>query len=222
MKRSILVQIGGAEAIDFETLATEVGLAEDLGLDTAWCFPSVADDGSFRGSAPEIWLSGLARRTEQIRLGWGVGEMLPPTSPPMRVAEQGAALDLASEGRLDVGLLPAGELEGTDWQEGYRMLVDMWDAPTFSWTSARFEVRPIDVVPKPVQKPHPPLWLAGWSSEHARHAGLGGLGYLDLSGAADEMIEIHRDAYSEARAESDPNDLVSVSAFGVAADLEPG
>lgn len=100
------------------------------------------------------------------------------------------------------------------------MLVEMWDEPTFSWTSERFDVRPIDVLPKPVQKPHPPIWLAGWSASHARAAGRGGLAFLDLSGAEPDQLEIHRDAYTESRAECDPNDLVSVAAVGVAAELE--
>ncbi|MEM9174418.1 MAG: LLM class flavin-dependent oxidoreductase [Myxococcota bacterium] len=221
MKRSLLYQVGGPDGTDFETLAAEVALAEELGVDTVWCFPSSGDDGSFRGSAPEIWLAGLAERTTRIRLGWGIGELLPPDRPPMRVAEQGAALDLASEGRLEVALLPEGDLAGT-WDEGYRMVVDMWDDPTFSWGSERFEVRPIDVVPKPHQKPHPPLWLVGWTDDHARAAGRGGLGYLDVSGANDEAVEIHRDAYAAGRAEASPEDLVSVHAVAVLGDFAPG
>lgn len=225
MKRSLLYQLGGAEGIDFETLVEELGLAEELGIDTAWCFPAANEKGDFRGSAPEIWLSALASRTARIRLGWGLAAMMPPSYPPMRVAEQGASLDLASTGRLEVAFLPDGELaesQDAQWQEGFRMLVEMWDEPTFSWTSDRFEVRPVNVVPKPLQRPHPPLWLAGWSANHARRAGKGGLGFLDLSGAPDEMLEIHRDAYSECRAEADPHDLVSVHAFAAAGDFEPG
>ena len=224
MMRSLLVQLGGVDGVDFERLVDEIVLAEELGVDRVWCFPSAGAEGDFRGSAPEIWLSGLASRTQRIRLGWGLAEMLPPSRPPLRVAEQGACLDVASEGRLDLALLPDGALavgEEDCWQEGYRMLVDMWDGASFSWTSERFEVRPVDVVPKPVQRPHPPLWLAGWSAAHARDAGKGGLGFLDLSGAGDEMLEVHRDAYSEGRADSDPNDLVCVHAYAVGANLEP-
>lgn len=221
MKRSLLYQVGGPDGPDFETLAAEVVLAEGLGVDTVWCFPSIGDDGSFRGSAPEIWLAALAERTRRVRLGWGIGELLPPERPPMRVAEQGASLDLASEGRLEVALLPEGELS-EDWAEGYRMIVDMWDAPTFSWGSERFEVRPIDVVPKPHQKPHPALWLVGWSDDHARAAGRGGMAYLDVSGVDDEAIEIHRDAYAEGRGEASPEDLVSVRNFAALGDFPPG
>lgn len=225
MKRSLLYQVGGSDGVDFETLASEVCLAEELGIDTVWCFPAAGEEGRFSGSAPEIWISALAARTERIRLGWGLAEMTPPATAPMRIAEQAASLDQASGGRLEVGLLPQGELTGEGdqgWQEGFRMLVEMWDEPTFSWTSPRFTVRPIDVVPKPAQNPHPAIWLVGWSVEHALAAGSGGLGYLDVSGADDDMLEIHRDAYSESRSESDPNDLVSIHAFGVAGDLAGG
>jgi alkanesulfonate monooxygenase SsuD/methylene tetrahydromethanopterin reductase-like flavin-dependent oxidoreductase (luciferase family) len=225
LKRSLLYQVGSADGVDFESLGEEARLAETLGVDTLWCFPSMNDGGDFLTGAPEIWLSALASHTERIRLGWGLAGMTPPSFPPMRVAEQGATLDQASEGRLEVALVPDGDLPeeaGSDWQEGYRMLVDMWDEPTFSWTSERFEVRPVDVVPKPIQRPHPPIWLAGWSADHARRAGKGGLGFLDLSGGTDAMLEVHRDAYSESRAEADPHDLVCVHAYGVAGDLEPG
>jgi hypothetical protein len=101
------------------------------------------------------------------------------------------------------------------------MLVDMWDAPRFSWTSARFSVQPIDVVPKPAQQPHPPLWLAGWSASHATRAGEGGLAFLDISGATDETLVLNRDAYTEARAGADPDDLVSMGSYGIAVDFEP-
>lgn len=221
MKRSVLRQLGGDDAVDFEALAEEAALAEELGLEAYWCFPALGEDGSFRGQAPAVWLAGLAPRTRRLRLGWGVGELLPPERPPLRVGEQAATLDVASEGRLDVALIPAAATLAEDWAEGLRMLVDMWDAPSFSWTSARFSVHPVDVVPKPVQKPHPPLRLAGWHVEHARAAGRGGLGYLDLSGAPDDALEVHRDAYAEARAEAEPLDLVSPHVFAVAADLAP-
>lgn len=240
MKRSLLYQVGGADGVDFESLAVEVALAEQLGIDTVWCFSAPDERGALRNAAPEIWLAGLASRTQRIRLGWGFPGMLPPERPPLRVAEQAASLDVASAGRLEVALIPEGDFgdpaeDGIDdaggaaeaeahagWQEGYRMLVEMWDAPKFSWRSERFDVEPIDVVPKPVQRPHPPLWLAGWTLGHARSAGRGGLGFLDLSGAADDLLEIHRDAYLETRAASAPEDLVCVQAYGVAADLEPG
>jgi alkanesulfonate monooxygenase SsuD/methylene tetrahydromethanopterin reductase-like flavin-dependent oxidoreductase (luciferase family) len=226
VKRSILYQVGGDESPDLASLVAQVQLAEQLGIETVWCFPAAGDEGRLDGSAPELWLATLAEHTERIRLGWGRAGLLPPRRPPLRVAEQAASLDVASAGRLELGLVPedatlAADADA-DWQEGYRMLVGMWDARKFSWQSARFALQPIDVVPKPVQRPHPPLWLAGWSEPHARAAGRGGLGYLDLSGAVDGMLEVARDAYLAGRSEADPDDLVSVEAFAAVAAFAPG
>jgi alkanesulfonate monooxygenase SsuD/methylene tetrahydromethanopterin reductase-like flavin-dependent oxidoreductase (luciferase family) len=224
LKRSILIQIGSSDELAFEELREEVQLAEKLGLESVWCFPSAGASGDFRESAPLIWLSALASQTEKIRLGWGLAEMLAPASPPIRIAEQAAALDLASKGRLDLSLLPEAELvDAADgpWDEGVRMLVDMWDQPTFSWTSNRFAVMPVDVLPKPVQRPHPPIWLAGWNAAHAKSAGTGGMAFLDLSGGEDETLLIHREAYLEARRSADPDRLVSTGTVGIAVEFAP-
>ncbi len=223
MKRSILVQVGSADELVFDELLTEVRLAEELGIDSVWCFPAAGAKGDFRDSAPSIWLSALASQTERIRLGWGMAAMLAPTKPPMRVAEQGAAIDLSSKGRLDLAFIPDGELDevvGGPWDEGMRMLVDMWDQPTFSWTSERFSVMPIDVLPKPVQRPHPPLWLAGWSPSHALRAGQAGMAFFDISGGTDETLVLNRDAYSEARAEASADDLLSMGMVAAVVELD--
>ena len=233
MYRGLFYQLGAASPARFEALRDEVALAEALGLDAVWCLPMAGDDGGWQGSAPEIWLAGLAGSTERIRLGWGVPGVWPPREPPVREAEQGASLDVASGGRLDVALLPdAGTgVELVEYaelgvpatvepacDEGVRMWVDMWAPATFSWTSARFSVPPIDVVPKPVQQPHPPLWLLGWSPAHAAEAGLLGLGFLDVCGGGAEIWSAHRECYAAARSEAKPDDLVCASTYAVATD----
>lgn len=225
MHRSLLYQLGASERFDVESFLEEVELAEELGLDGVWCFPASGPEGDFRGSAPAVWVSALASRTRRIRLGWGVAELAPPAHPPLRFAEQAAAIDVASEGRLELALLPGAGVapDGVSaWDEGARMLVEMWDAATFSWTSDRFSVPPVDVLPKPVQRPHPPLWLAGWAGEHAQAAGQAGLAFLDVSGGTDATLTLHRDLYTEARAGADPVDLVSPGRVAIAVDLEPG
>lgn len=161
-------------------------------------------------------------------MGWGLSGMTPPERAPIGIAEQAASLDLACQGRLDLALLPDGELldaaprAASGWDEGIRMLVEMWDAPSFSWRSPRFELKPIDVQPKPVQKPHPPLWLVGWRADHAARAGAHGLGFLDVSGGPDEALALHRSRYLESRTAADVHDLVCESAFATALDLPIG
>lgn len=231
MRRALLYQLGQRASGHLDRLVEEVRLAEELGLECVWCLPEAGEAGDFRLGAPEFWVAALAGRTERIRLGWGLAGLTPPDRPPIRSAEQSASLDLACNGRLEIGLMPnwtpdadpsetqaSGSLpDGVPpWDEGIRMLVDMWDGPRFSWTSAQFEVPPVDVVPKPSQKPHPPLWLVGWSVDHARRAGGAGLGFLDVSGGVDDALEMHRDAYLSARSGADPNELVCSSVYAAA------
>jgi len=233
LKRSMLYQLGGPNDPSLGTIIEQVQLAEEVGLDTVWVLPALDEAERFEEGAPELWLAALADRTRRIRLGWGRAGLMHPERAPLRVAEQAGSLDVLSGGRLDLVLLPgpavrrehgtneAGEGEA-DWKEGYRMLAGMWTSPIFAWRSPRFELAPVEVVPKPVQQPHPPLWLAGWSEAHAQSAGRGGLGYLDVSGGADDQLERALFAYRAGRAEAEPEDLVSVEAFGVLADLMPG
>lgn len=221
MARGLFYQPGPLSPARFEALVREVALAESLGLRRVWCLPTIGDDGDFRGGAPSVWLAGLAGKTREIRLGWGVPGLWPPGEPPVREAEQGATLDGACGGRLDIALLPAlvaGEDREGPLDEGLRMFVEMWAPATFSWASPRFAVPPIDVVPKPVQRPHPPVWLVGWSGSHAFAAGRAGMGFVDVSGGGFEVWEASRDGYVAGRAEARADDLVCESAFAVGID----
>ncbi len=249
MERGLFYQIGPLTPSRFEELAREVSLAEALGLERVWCLPMTDEAGGWQGGAPEIGLAGLASVTKSIRLGWGMPGIWPPRVAPVRQAEQAAILDGASGGRLDLAVLSAlGVAElGDDLDadastdamsdalaeaagdaadeiagcadEGIRMCVDMWAPATFSWTSARFSVPPIDVVPKPVQRPHPPLWLVGWSAAHAGEAGRAGMGFLDVSGGGHEVWNAHRECSVTARRGARAEDLVCTSAFAVAVEL---
>lgn len=251
MERALFLELDAPTPRRFAALRRSVRLAESLGIARIWLLPGMAATGAWAPSAPQIWLAALAAETERIRLGWGVPGLWPPTEPPVREAEQAAALDLASEGRLDLALLPApgpdrampvdddrddahagralgagacggGALEAAVLDEGVRMLVDMWAPATFSWTSARFAVPPIDVLPKPLQQPHPPLWLVGWSAEHARAAGRAGLALLDVTGGDLALWQAHRACQVEARAAADPTARAGPARFAVAVDLREG
>lgn len=247
MERGLFYALGAASPTRFAELERETRLAESLGLASIWCLPETGLDGESRGGAPAVWLAGLAGATQRIRLGWGVPGLWPPRVAPVREAEQAATLDVASSGRLELALLPdfaatadgdafgdaagaaagtsgtTGDVESHDARievaEGARMLVGMWAAETFAWDSARFAVPEIDVVPKPVQRPHPPLWLAGWKAEQATEAGRAGLGFLDLSGGDAAVWQAHRACYFEARAEAQAEALANAGLFAVAVDL---
>jgi len=237
VERALFYALGAASPARFAELVRETQLAESLGLAAIWCLPETAPSGQVAGGAPAVWLAALAGMTERIRLGLGLSGLWPPRVAPVREAEQAATLDVASQGRLDLALLPDGGAEDADEDdagagagagpgadrdvvdEGARMLVGMWTAETFAWESARFAVPPIAVVPKPRQRPHPPLWLAGWRADQAMAAGRAGLGFLDLSGGDGAVWQAHRACHGEARALADVDALVNVGAFAVAVDL---
>lgn len=223
MERGLFYALGAASPMRFAELERETRLAESLGLASIWALPETGLEGEAGGGAPAVWLAGLAGATERIRLGWGVPGLWPARVAPVREAEQAATLDVASGGRLELALLPdlAASRDDaiTSIAEGARMLVGMWAAETFAWESPRFAVPEIDVVPKPVQRPHPPLWLAGWNGEQATAAGHAGLGFLDLSGGGPAVWQGHRACYFEGRAEAEAGLLANVGVFAVAVDL---
>lgn len=226
MRRSLLYQIGAesdaGEGPSLREWIEEIQLAEKLGVDGIWCLPALDADGAYDVDVAGIWLSALAGTTERIQLGWGVPRMLPPSRPPIRLAERAAALDQSSTSRMALAFLPDAQADSTrdGWLEGLRMLVAMWAPSKFSWDSDPYTVPVVDVLPKPAQSPHPPLSLVGWSAEQARAAGRAGLGCLDVSGAQDAELEVHRDAYHEGRAEVDASELMSHSSFAVSIEFE--
>jgi len=144
---------------------------------------------------------------------------------PLQVAARVATLDIFSNGRVDVGVgRTKGPYQltpfGTDVSQTQSMMLEtleclpgMWTQEVFSHEGENWSIPPREVIPKPVQKPHPPISLVGWSLDHAKRAGSAGLGFLDVAGGVDDALEMHRDAYVEARSNAEPDDLVCVSIY---------
>jgi alkanesulfonate monooxygenase SsuD/methylene tetrahydromethanopterin reductase-like flavin-dependent oxidoreductase (luciferase family) len=118
---------------------------------------------------------------------------LPPFNHPARCAERAAALDIISNGRLELGTGRSAtwtelggfrcdpDLTKEMWDEALRAIPKMWKQETFSWEGKYFSMPERPVLPKPVQKPHPPLWVAVSSPETAIQAGERGIGCLGVS-----------------------------------------
>ncbi len=77
--------------------------ADRLGYSHLWTVEHHFLGEFSHGSAPEVWLSAVAQRTERIRIGHGVVLVPPPFNHPVRVAERAAMLDILSDGRLEFG-----------------------------------------------------------------------------------------------------------------------
>jgi alkanesulfonate monooxygenase SsuD/methylene tetrahydromethanopterin reductase-like flavin-dependent oxidoreductase (luciferase family) len=151
----------------------QIALAEEMGFDYAWAVEHHFLEGYSLSSAPEVFLSAVAQHTERIRIGHAVRLLPPPFNHPVRSAEMAATLDIMSRGRLEMGVgrsITNEELGGFGvatedsrpmLNEVLPELVKMWTHEEYPGFEGKyFSMPPRRVIPKPVQKPHPPLWMA--------------------------------------------------------------
>lgn len=156
----------------------QIELADELGYDCAWEVEHRFLAEYSHSPAPEVFLAAAARKTQDIRLGHGIKLMPPAYNPPCRVAEQVAALDLVSERCLEWGTGESGskvEIGGAGvpreekfamWQATTEQVANMMTLEAYpSYDGDYFEMPARNVVPKPVQSPHPP---SGWPARHRR------------------------------------------------------
>jgi alkanesulfonate monooxygenase SsuD/methylene tetrahydromethanopterin reductase-like flavin-dependent oxidoreductase (luciferase family) len=178
----------------FHEALDQVELADRLGIDHAWEVEHHFLEEYSHSSAPEVFLAAASQRTKTIRLGHGIVLMPPGYNHPARVAERLATLDLVSRGRVDWGTgesASRAELEGfainpterrAMWREATAEVANMLvmdPYPGFNGTYFTMPVR--NVLPKPVQKPHPPLWLACSNRETIHLAAQLGMGALTFA-----------------------------------------
>jgi alkanesulfonate monooxygenase SsuD/methylene tetrahydromethanopterin reductase-like flavin-dependent oxidoreductase (luciferase family) len=172
----------------------QVELADRLGFDYVWEVEHHFLEEYSHSSAPEVFLAAAAARTERIRLGHGIVQIPPAVNHPARVAERVATLDLVSDGRLDFGTgesSSAAELGGflvdrtrkrEMWEDAMKAITRMFvEEPFAGWDGEFWSMPPRNVVPKPLQKPHPPLWVACSRRETIQFAARNGIGALSFS-----------------------------------------
>jgi alkanesulfonate monooxygenase SsuD/methylene tetrahydromethanopterin reductase-like flavin-dependent oxidoreductase (luciferase family) len=180
----------------------QVELADKLGFDYVWEVEHHFLEEYSHSSAPEVFLAAAAARTERIRLGHGIVQIPPPVNHPARVAERVATLDLVSDGRVDFGTgesSSAAELGGflvdrrrkrEMWEDAMEAITRMFvEEPFAGWESEYFRMPPRNVVPKPLQRPHPPLWVACSRRETIHFAARKGIGALSFSFVEPEDAE---------------------------------
>ena len=151
----------------------QVELADSLGIQYVWEVEHHFLEEYSHSSAPEVFLAAASQRTKRMRLGHGIILTSPRFNHPARTAERVAMLDLVSNGRVDFGSgesSSVAELGGfastfeekrDAWLEGLEVAVRCMTEEPFTGVDGRFvSMPPRNVVPKPVQKPHPPLWVA--------------------------------------------------------------
>jgi alkanesulfonate monooxygenase SsuD/methylene tetrahydromethanopterin reductase-like flavin-dependent oxidoreductase (luciferase family) len=172
----------------------QVALADRLGFDYVWEVEHHFLEEYSHSSAPEVFLAAASQRTSRIRLGHGIVNVMPAVNHPARVAERIATLDLISGGRVDFGtgesssaaelggfLIPR-EMKRDMWHESLDVTTRMLVEEPFGGADGRFvQMPPRNVIPKPLQKPHPPVWVACSRRETIHLAARNGIGALSFS-----------------------------------------
>jgi luciferase family oxidoreductase group 1 len=196
-----------AERSEYDVLQNslaQIELADRLGYDYAWVVEHHFLEEYSHSSAPEVFLGAASQRTRRIRLGHGIVQL--PTNHPIRVAERVATLDLLSGGRVELGL---GEGQGPvelhpfgarvrdkrdRWEEAVKALVPAFTRTTWEWHGEHFDFPARNVIPKPFQKPHPPLWVACSNIQTIGQAGRWGMGALGFQFVSAEAARawVHR------------------------------
>lgn len=195
-----------------ETMDQSV-FADEVGFDYLWFVEHHFLTGFALSSSPEVLIGALSQRTSQIRLGFGV--VILPYHHPIRVAERIALLDHLSQGRIDFGTGRSSPYEltgmGIDpadsramWEESVTMIPKIWESDWFSWEGRFWPVPSRQVRPKPLQNPHPPIWLAALQNSTYDIAAEKGIGVMAFGCNAPENLEPYVRAYKEKVRHSNP------------------
>jgi alkanesulfonate monooxygenase SsuD/methylene tetrahydromethanopterin reductase-like flavin-dependent oxidoreductase (luciferase family) len=163
---------GGEQQLIADAL-DQIELADRVGIQYLWEVEHHFLEEYSHSSAPEVFLAAASQRTRAMRIGHGVVQTAPRYNHPARIAERIAMLDLVSGGRVEFGSgESSSEAElagfGVDrdskreaWLEGLQVAIRCMTETPFGGADGRFvSMPPRNVVPKPVQQPHPPLWVA--------------------------------------------------------------
>ncbi|MDH3643171.1 MAG: LLM class flavin-dependent oxidoreductase [Gammaproteobacteria bacterium] len=166
----------------------QIELADQLGFEYAWEVEHHFLEEYSHSSAPEVFLAAASQRTKNIRLGHGIIQLT--TNHPARVAEKVATLDLVSDGRVELGLgegssvteLHPFNLKYRDkrdiWEDAVRCTLPMFYNHGWEYDGEYFKFPRRAVIPKPLQKPHPPLWVACSQLDTIKYAAHRGMGAL--------------------------------------------
>jgi alkanesulfonate monooxygenase SsuD/methylene tetrahydromethanopterin reductase-like flavin-dependent oxidoreductase (luciferase family) len=161
---------GRSESAAFDEALEQIDAAERLGLDVMWLAELHFEPRRSVLSAPLSIASAIAARTRRMKIGIAVQVL--PLCHPLRLAEEAATVDQLSHGRLIFGVGRSGvaqtyEAYGVSYAESrdrFREILDIieqaWTKPSFSYNGKYHSFDQVAVVPKPYQKPTPPIRIA--------------------------------------------------------------
>ena len=206
------VRGGSTQAEAFDESFGQVIEAENLGFDTVWLAEHHFSPERAVLASPMIVASAICARTERIRIGLAV-QVLPLTNP-LRVAEEAATVDHISKGRFEFGIGRSGL---TRYYQGYNVLYEesrprflealaiitkAWEEDQFSYAGQFHSYENVTVVPKPFQKPHPPITVAVAGEETFPLIGSMGHSIFVSMNTPKEQLTERLTSYKQSRKES--------------------
>ena len=186
----------------------QMAWTEELGFDSIWLTEHHFIEYGLSVS-PALLAAAAAMRTQRVRIGLAAAIL--PFHDPVRLAEELAMVDILSGGRLDVGVGRGNrpvEFEGyrvpqienrERFEEALEIMVRAWTKERFAFEGRHFTIPEIRVIPKPLQQPHPPLYVVCVSPDTIEATALRGLPMLNsiLRGPIDPLVQ-QRDTYVKA------------------------
>ena len=195
----------------------EVGIAADAaGFDYFWAPEHHGLEEYSHASSSHLACLAVGARTERIRLVTGIFNLCPPINHPVRVAEQIAYIDIVTNGRMELGTgRGSGSTEvntfGVDpgetramWEEAIREIPKMWTQELYSYEGKYFSVPERAILPKPVSKPHPPLWVTASNPDTVERAARMGIGVAMFSFGDPDLLAPLVDLYKTTIEKAEP------------------
>lgn len=215
---------GTDQATRYHDLAEEVKLADRLGFSTWGTSEQHFSPPRFSVAAPEVLYAAIAPQTERIKFRTMASVML-AWNHPILVAERLATLDIMSNGRAEIctarsNNLTTMEVFGVDpsstreqWEDSMDVLMKAMIDPTLSHDGPVWKIPEVEIVPKPISRPHPPVSVAASSVESNANAARRGIGVITFDNYFGfDYLQECNDAYDAAFAAADhsmvtaPND----------------
>ena len=195
----------------------EIGIvADESGFDTFWAPEHHCLEEYSHNSSSHLSCLAVGVQTEKIRVVTGIFNLCPPINHPVRVAEQIAMIDVLTNGRVELGtgrgsgstevntFGVSNEESRAMWEESIRAIPKMWTQDLFSWEGKYFQVPERCILPKPVQKPHPPLWVTASNPSTVEVAGRMGIGAAMFNFSDPEASRPVVEAYRAAAEHCEP------------------
>ena len=185
----------------YEETLEQIAWAETIGYEDVWLTEHhFCEDGH----APSILplAAAVATRTKTIRIGTSV--LLLPLHDAVRVAEDGATIDILSNGRFELGVgigYRPEEFSGLGFdrsqrsvrmEEGLEIIRRLWEGETVNYAGKAYQISGAKLSPMPVQRPRPPIWVGGFAPISAQRAARLGDGYIG-TGDMSPFVPVYHD-----------------------------